>query len=127
MFIDPRESPYHRIISLDENSPQYYPTLFKLTRLVLNEKQLVGMDNKIKEIESVLGSSIQGILITLMNFNDARAYFKHYVKNKRGFTIEVKITRFEVMAKLEDIRQYIFNELRVTQKEIRFSKVPIAT
>ncbi|NOR85209.1 hypothetical protein GQ473_03760 [archaeon] len=126
MFIDSRESPYHKIISLDENSPQYYPTLFKLSRLILNEKQLSGMDSKIEVLETVLGASIQAILITLMNFNDARAYFKHFVKNDKGFTIEVKITRFEVMAKLEEIRQYIFNELRVIQEEIRFSKVPLA-
>lgn len=126
MFIDPRESPYHKIISLDENSPQYYPALFKLSRLVLNAKQLELLDSKIEEIERVLGSSIQGVLITLMNFNDARAYFKHFVKNDKGFTVEVKITRFEVMGKLENIRQYVFNELRVIQDEIRFSKVPLA-
>lgn len=126
MFIDPRESPYHKLISLDENSPQYYPTLFKLSRLVLDKEQLAVMDSKILEIETVLGASIQAVLITIMNFNDARAYFKHFIKNEDGLTIEVKITRLEVMAKLEEIRHYVFDELRKVQSEIRFSKVPLA-
>lgn len=126
MFTDPRESVYHKIISLDENSPQYYPTLFKLSRLILTEDHLKVMDKMIKNIETVLGSSMQGILITLANFNDARAFFKHWVKDDKGITREVHISRFEVMAKMEEIRQYIFNSLKEVQKTIRFSKVPVA-
>lgn len=126
MFVDPRESPYHKLISLDENSPQYYPTLFKLSRLVLDKEQLDVMDSKIIEIETVLGADIQAVLITIMNFNDARAFFKHFIKNEDGLIIEVKITRLEVMAKLEEIRHYVFDELRKVQSEIRFSKVPLA-
>ncbi|RLG25218.1 hypothetical protein DRN76_03020 [Methanosarcinales archaeon] len=126
MFTDPRESVYHKIISLDENSPSYYTTLFKLARLILPEKNLAEMDEMIGVIEQVLGGSIMGVLVTIANFNDARAFFKHTVKDKNGITREVHITRFEVMSKLEEIRMYIFESLKEIQKTIRFSKVPVA-
>lgn len=84
------------------------------------------MDEMIGNIETVLGAPIMGVLVTIANFNDARAFFKHWVKDKKGITREVHITRFEVMAKLEEIRQYIFDSLKDVQKTIRFSKVPVA-
>jgi len=119
---DVNELRYNSIWLLSKEDPNYYANLFKNTKAFFygmgKEDLAKEMDVKIKnQIEEVMGTSIELILYVHKNL----PFLNAFTRSKNPLYADINIYKYTITAWLNEIEQWIFQNVIELEGEIRFT------
>jgi len=119
------ENLYNTLFQLEPDRPMYYLFVVRIARSIFMglefSEKIMQLDNKIKTIiEEPLNSQFISIIHAYYN---PRFMFSKRAYTKIGDSIDYKeVTRYEIMMRLEKVKDWVMDEIIQLSPYIRFTK-----
>lgn len=126
-FIKPSfvESLFHTFFNLDPDRPQYFNLVFRLGRSIFLQ---LGFENKAVELEEQIKNKLEKplsapLFAILQAYYNPRFIFSRLAYCKVGTGIDAKeITRYDLTVTLEEIKNWVYDEVTNLTPYIRFTR-----
>jgi len=119
------ESLFYQFFKLDPTRPMYYNWVYQLSRSIFLNLEL---NEKVEQMDSLVWEQIE--LPFKANFTAICTAFYHprFMMSKKAYTKigsgydSVKVTRFEMETRLENIKKWIYDEVIALAGLVRFTR-----
>lgn len=119
------ESLFYTFFNLDPDRPKYYNLVFRLGRNIFLQ---LGFEDKAEQLQKMihekLEKPLQSQLFAILEaYYNPRFYFSKLAYCKVGEGIDTKeITRYEITVVLEEIKDWVYDEITELAQYVRFSQ-----
>jgi len=119
------ESLFHTFFNLDPDRPQYFNLVFRLGRSIFLQ---LGFENKAVQLQKMIEEKIEKplnapLFAILQAYYNPRFIFSKVAYCKVGTGIDTKyITRYEMTVALEEIKNWVYDEITNLTPYVRFTR-----
>jgi len=121
----PVESLYSTLFQLEADRPKYYINIVRIARSIFLS---LGFKNKVVEMDNIIKIFVEKPLmsnyISIVNaYDNPRFYYSRRAYTFVGDSIDGKeITRYDIEHRLEQVKDWIFDEVTEISPYIRFTR-----
>jgi hypothetical protein len=117
------ELKFRQLYGLDPDRPQYYGNVIRAAKDIMlyleQEEMMMELELRIRKIEKRYRTSLKNLE---QGYYNQRFYFNKKAWCRVGDAVEYrKVTRYEMFLSLEEIKDWIYDNMSILAQRVRFS------